>query len=382
MKRLVAWVVGIGALLVALGWNIERFTNGVDGAPLPKVSLAVARLHNASLVADMHADSLLWPRDLAKRSWTGHVDVPRLRIGNVALQVMTIVTRFPVTANITRTDPRWPDAITLLAVTNFWPPSTYTSLADRALYQARKLDQLVENDPHLVRIRKRADLEQVVKARTSDADWVGILLGIEGAQALDRGSALDEVYRAGVRLIGLAHFFDNDYAGSAHGIEKYGLTPAGRNLVAGMEKRGIAVDLAHASPQTIDDVLAIARRPVVVSHTGVKGTCDNERNLSDDQLKRIAATGGVIGIGFWPTAVCGNSVEQIVKAIQYAVKLAGVEHVALGSDFDGGVSAPFDSSQLNEITQGLVDAGMAESSVKRVLGQNVLDVFSVLLPSS
>src|SRR5262249_55449572 len=156
---------------------------------------------------------LLWSRDLAKRSWTGHVDLPRLRIGNVALQVMTTVTRFPVSANITQTDPRWPDAITLLAITNFWPPSTYRSLTNRVLYQASKLDRLSANDPHLVRIRKRSDLEQVVKMRVTDADWVGILLGIEGAHALDRAHALEEVDRAGVRLIGLAHFFDNQYAG-------------------------------------------------------------------------------------------------------------------------------------------------------------------------
>jgi len=382
MKRLLVWVVVLGGLLVACGQYVERFTNAVEGAPVPKVSLDVARLHNASFVADLHADSLLWPRDLAKRSWTGHVDVPRLRIGNVALQVMTTVTRFPVTANITRTDPRYPDLITLLAVTNFWPPQTYTSMTERVLYQAKKLDDLAARDSHVVRIRKRADLERVVQSRVTDADWIGIVLGIEGAHALDRPSALDEVYAAGVRLIGLAHFVDNEYAGSAHGIEKSGLTPAGRDLVAAMEKRGIAVDLAHSSAQTIDDVLAIARRPVVVSHTGVKGTCDNDRNLSDQQMKKIAAIGGVVGIGYWPTAICGASVDLVAKAIMHAVKVVGPEHVALGSDFDGGVSAPFDTSQLNEVTQTLIDSGLAESSVKRILGQNVLELFRVLLPQS
>jgi membrane dipeptidase len=104
---------------------------------------------------------------------------------------------------------------------------------------------------------------------------------------------------AGFRMIGLAHFFDNEFAGSAHGVEKYGLTEQGRALVRDMERRKILVDLAHASPKTIEDVTAMASRPVIFSHTGVRGTCDNRRNLSDEQLRKIAATGGVIGIGFW-----------------------------------------------------------------------------------
>jgi microsomal dipeptidase-like Zn-dependent dipeptidase len=374
------WWVGIAGALMALGQNLEPLVNRVSDAPPTKVSMDVVRLHNASFVADLHADSLLWNRDLAKRSWIGHVDLPRLRIGNVALQVLTTVTRFPVTANISRTDPRFPDAITLLAVTNFWPPTTWVSLADRVLYQARKLDDLAAADPHLVRVLRRADLDRLVTARVSDADWIGVVLGIEGAHALDRPSALDEVYAAGVRLIGLAHFFDNDYAGSAHGVEKGGLTPAGRELLAAMQKRGIVVDLAHSSARTIDDVLSIADRPVVVSHTGVRATCDNERNLSDDQIRRIAAAGGVIGIGYWPTAVCGDDAGAIADAIVHAVKIAGVEHVALGSDFDGAVVTPFDASQLDFVTQRLVDAGLDDAAVKRVLGQNTLEVLRALLP--
>ncbi|MDE9553843.1 membrane dipeptidase, partial [Xenorhabdus bovienii] len=91
-------------------------------------------------------------------------------------------------------------------------------------------------------------------------------------------------------------FFDTELGGSAHGIEKGGLTAAGADMVRRMEEKSMIIDLAHASTRTIDDILAIATRPVVVSHTGVKGTCDNIRNLSDDQLRRIAAMGGLIGI--------------------------------------------------------------------------------------
>ena len=106
-------------------------------------------------------------------------------------------------------------------------------------------------------------------------------------------------------MVGLAHFFDNAVAGSAHGVEKGGLTALGRELVAELEARSMIVDLAHSSARTIDDVLSIATRPVVASHTGVRGVADNARNLPDDQLRGIAATGGMVGIGFWPTA-CGR----------------------------------------------------------------------------
>ena len=374
---LVPAAVGLG--LLGIGANVERFANRVSGTP-PPPSAAAAALHGGSHVIDLHADSLLWGRDLARRSSIGQVDLPRSRDGNVMLHVLTTVTRFPLTASIERTDPRSLDLITLLAVTNAWPVRTYRSLTERVLYQAERLGRLAASDDHLVLVRRRGDLDQLVADRAHDARWIGALLGIEGAHALDRGAALDEVYAAGVRLIGLAHFFDNDYAGSAHGTAKGGLTAAGRELVAAMEQRGIIVDLAHSSPETIRDVLGVVHRPPVVSHTGVKATCDNPRNLSDEQLRAVAAAGGVIGIGYWPTAVCGDTPAAIARAIGHAIEVAGDDHVALGSDFDGAVTTPFDASRLDAVTDAMLAAGMPEESVRRVLGENALRLLRQLLP--
>lgn len=373
-----ALLVAVAALVA--GRNAERLANRVVGPPLPAVSPAAAALHRSSFVVDLHADSLLWRRDLAERSTVGHVDLPRLREGNVGLQIFTIVTRFPASANIADTDPRWPDLITLLAFTNGWPVRSLRSLTERALHQAERLRRLASEDPHLEIIRSRADLDRLLAERAHDAAWVGALLGIEGAHALDRPSALDELERAGVRLIGLAHFFDNRFAGSAHGLVKGGLSAEGRALVLEMERRGIAVDLAHSSAATIDDTLAIARRPPIVSHTGVKGTCDNSRNLSDGQLRAVAAAGGVIGIGDWPTAVCGDSPADIARAIRHAVAVAGDDHVALGSDFDGAVTTPFDAAHLDVLTQAMIEVGLPEGSIRKILGQNALRVFRELLP--
>ncbi len=191
---------------------------------------------------------------------------------------------------------------------------------------------------------------------------------------------LERTFAQDVRMIGLAHFFDNEYAGSAHGIAKGGLTELGRRTFARMEELGIIADLAHLSPAAIDDVLAIATKPVIVSHGGAKGTCDNARTLSDAHLRGIAATGGVVGIGYWEEAVCGTSPRDVARAIRYAVDLIGDEHVALGSDYDGAVTVPFDTSQLPVLTQALLDAGLSESSIRRVLGENALRVLAATLP--
>jgi membrane dipeptidase len=190
------------------------------------------------------------------------------------------------------------------------------------------------------------------------------------------------LYDAGFRMMGLTHFFDNELGGSAHGVSKAGLTSFGRDVVTRMEARHIIVDLAHTSPQMKRDVLAMATRPVVVSHGGVAATCPGPRNLTDDELKAIAANGGLVGIGYWDAAVCEVTVAAIVKAIAHAVQVMGVEHVALGSDFDGATTEPWDTRGLGLITEGLLSAGFSPDAIRRVMGGNTLDFLRQQLPSS
>ena len=140
------------------------------------------------------------------------------------------------------------------------------------------------------------------------------------------------------------------------------------------------LDLAHASPLTIRDALAVATRPVVVSHTGVKGTCDNVRNLCDDALRGVARTGGLVGIGYWKTAVCGTDGRAVARAIRHAAGVAGIDHVGLGSDFDGAVAQPFDTTGLVEITDALLAEGFTEAQVAQVMGGNVFRLLSETLP--
>lgn len=370
------------ALVLALGpGQVEARLNRVTGGPRT-VTAAAAALHRRLLVADMHADALLWGRDLLKRGARGHVDLPRLRDGNVALQAFTVVTRTPHGLNVTRNAADAFDDVTALALLQRWPPATWTSLTARALYQAGRLRAMAERSGGgLVLLRTRADVRALLERRRREPQVVGAWLGLEGAHALEGDlSRLDALDAAGYRMIGLAHFFDNEWSGSAHGVRKGGLTALGRKLVPALEERHILLDLAHAAPAAVDEALALARRPVVVSHTGVKGTCDNVRNLSDDQLRRVAATGGVIGIGYWETAVCGRDERAIAAAIAYAVRVAGADHVGLGSDFDGAVATPFDAAGLPRVTQALMDAGLPEETIAKVMGGNVARLLTEGLP--
>ena len=339
------------------------------------------RLYERMFVVDLHADSLLWDRDLSKRLGRGAVDLPRLIEGNVAIQSFFIVSKSPWGQNIDGTSAD-SDAITTLVTVQGWPRKTWGSLLERALYQSARLRQLAaQSNGTMVVLTSKRDLERYRKSRAKGMTQVAGILGIEGAHALEADLAnLDALFDAGIRIIAPTHFFDNAVGGSAHGLEKGGLTALGRAMIPEMERRGILLDLAHASPSVIKDATALSTRPVIVSHTGVRGTCDNNRNLSDAQLLAIADTGGVVGIGYWDTAVCGEDAAAIARAIVYAAELVGPEHVALGSDFDGAVPVPFDTTGLALLVDALLEQGMSEHDIRLVMGENAVRVFTETLP--
>ncbi len=378
-------VVLLGAVAffgVAPRW-FDRNHNTVAQAPPYVASDAARQLHERLFVADLHADQLLWTRDLLRRAGYGHVDVPRLIEGNVGLQVFSAVTKSPVGQNYER-NASDTDQIIPLVIAQLWPLRTWTSLKARALYQAEKLrDAATRSGGRLTIIRTKTDLEQYLARREKDPNVVAGLLAMEGLHPLEGDLAnLDAFYDAGYRMLGLTHFFDNEVAGSAHGLEKGGLTALGRQVVRRMEERRILVDLAHLSPQSIDEVLDRATRPVVVSHTGVQGTCAGPRNLSDRHLQRIAENGGVIGIGYWDGALCSAELDAIVRAIRYVADRVGIAHVALGSDFDGTTHTVFDTTGLVLLTEALLEDGFSEEEVGLIMGGNVLRLLRETLPPS
>ena len=118
----------------------------------------------------------------------------------------------------------------------------------------------------------------------------------------------------------------------------------------------------------------------MLSHGGVKGVCDTPRNLDDELMREVAARGGLLGIGYWVNAICDVSPAGIVHAIRYAIDLVGVEHVALGSDFDGTVTTPFDTSELAILTQTMLTQGFTEEEIRKVMGGNAQRFFLESLP--
>ena len=380
------WVVALLVLAVVAALALaatltDRRMNKVVPIPIPEPSAEAVKLHQTLAVADLHSDLLLWSRSILSRADHGHEDLPRMIEGRVALQVLSSVTQTPRGINYQRNDSTT-DQIQLLAVVSRWPVRTWRSRVERSLYQADKLTRAAEKSGgRLVQIRSSADLSRLLADRASHPDRVGALLSIEGLHAAEgKLENLDRLYRAGFRMMGLTHFFDNDVGGSSAGVGKGGLTAFGREAIQWMEAHRVIVDLAHASSATIDEALSLATRPVVVSHTGVKGTCPGPRNLSDEQVRRVAATGGIVGIGFWDAAVCGTSPDTIAAAIRYAAGIAGIDHVGLGSDFDGATTTAFDASRLVVVTDALLRAGLSPEDVRKVMGGNVLRLLMEALP--
>ncbi|HEV8182294.1 MAG TPA: membrane dipeptidase, partial [Candidatus Angelobacter sp.] len=327
MKRL-RWFILLLVVVLVVGWLllpgiVERHFNRTLHPPPYQPSAQAQALHRRLTIADLHGDSLLWGRNLLRRSSRGHIDLPRLADGNVAIQAFTVVTTSPRGLNIYQNSDST-DLIRYIAIFEGWPPRTWSSPRQRALYQAGRLQQFADQSKGaLVIVRTRSDLQKFLTTRASTHAVAGFL-GAEGAQPLEgRLENLDDLYAAGFRMMAPTHFTDTAVGGSAAGMSKGGLTALGRDWVRAMETRHMLIDLAHASPATLRDVTALATRPLIVSHTGVKGTCNNPRNLSDDELRAVARTNGVIGIGLWNTATCGSDARATARAIHYAVDIVG-----------------------------------------------------------
>ena len=357
--------------------DVDRTKNPVKLHPPHLVFQPAKKLHPTLRIADLHSDTLLWRRDPRKRNDYGHVDLPRLREGGVDLQVFSAVTKSPRGLNFGENAAKAPDDIKLLAIAQLWPPRTWNSIYERAAYQAQRLQKL-EADPNnaLKIVRKASNLN------TQDGILATLLL-TEGAHPLEgKIDNIARLYNEGYRAMGLQHFFDNELGGSMHGLSKGGLTPFGREAVSEMVKQGIIIDVAHSSEAVVRDVLALTKKPIFISHGGVLSHCPRtkKRNLPDELTKAIAARGGIIGIGYFEGVICDISPKGIANAIIDAIQVLGEDAVALGSDFDGTVETTLDTSELAAITHTLIEKGLSEETIRKVMGENAYRFFSQNLP--
>ena len=389
MKKFLTLSTLLGLALFS-GWKflllpgVEKSMNRHTGAVYDPVSAQARELHRSLLVGDLHADSFLWSRDLQSEADYGHVDLPRARRGNLGMQIFTAVTKSPRGQNYEENATEAADNITLLAVAQAWPVRTWDSLLERALYHGQRVQDLQQAVPDQFRLVKSAkELRAVLQVRAEGSEQLAGILGIEGAHPLEgKLENITRLYEAGYRVMGLQHFFDNALGGSLHGQSGAGLSEFGRAAVQEMERRSIIIAVAHSSEQVVRDVLELTGRPMIVSHTGLKGMCDSPRNISDQLMQRIAERGGLVGVGYWAGAICDPSPRHLVRTLRYAIELLGVEHVALGSDYDGAVEVAFDSGDLAQITAEMLKQGFSEYEVRRVMGENMRDFLLSQLPQT
>lgn len=361
---------------------VDKSMNPVTAHAPYTASQEARALHRSLVIGDWHADTLLWNRDIAKQHDYSHVDIPRLQAGNVSLQMFTTVTKSPSGLNYDKNSAAAADSITKLAIAQRWPLRTWNSLTERALHQANKLHRFEkDNSDDLMIIKSKADLARFKARRTTNNTLVGGLIGTEGSHALDgKLENVQTLFDAGFRMMSLQHFFDNKLGASLHGISQTGITQFGRDVVATIDALDIILDVSHSSENVVADVLSFYPKPVVVSHTGFKGHCDTARNITDTLMQRIATKGGLIAVGYWDGAVCGDKPSDVVAAMKYGLSLVGENHLSLGSDFDGTVTTSFDTSELVAVTDEMLKAGFTETQIRKIMGGNMQRFLETQLP--
>ena len=374
-------VVLVAAVLIGvfriLPTHVDNDMNRVHPHAPYQISGQASALHEALRVADLHSDMLLWMRNPRRWNGRGHTDIPRLAHSNVRLQVFASVTKTPSGQNY-ESNSADSDNITALAVVQRWPVDTWNSLFARARFHARRLQRVEQAGDELVIGRTSSDLR--IALEDPQGPMVA-LLATEGAHSLEGDiDNLQRLHDEGYRILGLHHFFDNALGGSLHGLDGAGLSAFGEQVVLQAVEMGMVIDVAHSSHQVVRDVLALGEVPVIVSHTGIYGHCQTQRNLPDTLMREIAEAGGLIGIGFWADVTCDDSPAGVARAIVAAVNLVGVDHVALGSDYDGTITASFDGAELSVLTHELLRLGVSPEAIAQIMGENAIRFFLANLP--
>jgi membrane dipeptidase len=293
-------------------------------------------------LADGHADSLMWNRDLTVRGRKGHLDFPRLRDADVRLQCFTVVTRgYPVV-----------DGIGAFGALRGWPAEARRGPWARCVFQLDRMRDLCARSGGAVRVTTTAAAltENLAEGRVS------AVLGVEGAQALEgRPERVAELAARGVRFMSLTHLGNNELGGTSSPLQgDRPLSALGREVTAAMVAAGMSIDLAHASPRTIRDLAAHRDARLLCSHTGVRGAQRSWRNLGDAELRLVADRGGVVGIIFGTIYLGGRRLEDVVRHVEHALDVAGEDAVAFGSDFDGMVPLPRGMRDVTDVPK-LVD---------------------------
>ncbi len=304
-------------------------------------------------IADGHCDTvhLFVEKDyhFGCRNTIGHLDLCRLREAGVKLQFFALFI-----------EPEY---------------KPYRSLQRALQLTGRFLGEIAKHQEEIMLIKTAKDLEKCLQGPK-----IAALMALEGGEPLEGGREIVEVfYRLGLRSVGLTW---NQRNGLADGVDvgraAGGLTQAGKSLVRTLNKLGIIVDAAHLAPRSFYDLLEAAENPVFVSHANAKAVCEHPRNLDDEQLLALRKQGGVVGMSFYPGFIAENraaTLEKLLDHFCHVAEVAGVEILALGSDFDGiEVVLPElpDVTHLPVLVEGLERRGFSCAEIQAILGGNIL----------
>ena len=365
-----------------------------------------ARVHEQAIVVDTHADTtqrlVFDPKfDLGERHSDGNIDIPRMKEGGLDALFFSI-----------------------------WVPSDVVGppALKRAYDQIDAVREAVRTHPNdLALASTAADVR-----RAAGEQKIAALMGVEGGHMIDDDlRQLRNFAALGVRYMTLTHFKNNNWADSSTDKPAHnGLTPFGKDVVREMNRLGMMVDISHVADKTFYDVLGLTTAPVIASHSSCRALTNHPRNMTDEMLRALARNGGVVMINYHAAFIseefrvasekrsgdvvtsmsalskkCGGneacttregeridheammngslpkvSWERIIDHIDHAVKIAGADHVGLGSDFDGA-TMPLgleDASKLPKITDALLKKGYSEQDVEKILGGNILRVMEAV----
>ncbi len=385
----------IGRRLLGIASVVLAATASARSAEPPEVSERARRVHAAGMLFDGHND-LPWRLrtdgdvsftrlDIGRRLTDGQTDLPRLRDGGVKAQFWSV-----------------------------YIPSEHPNPARTVTEQIDLVQRMVERYPDDLELAGSADdVERIVRAGK-----IASLIGIEGGVAIENDLAqLRAFYRLGARYMTLTHNTTLDWADAAlDSARNQGLSPFGERVVREMNRLGMLVDISHVSPDTMADVLRVSQAPVIASHSGAYAIAPSPRNVPDAVLSEVAKNGGVVMVNFYSGFVVAEAaraqaearrtlraehpeprdfarayaawskqykmprgtIADVADHIDHIVKVAGIDHAGIGSDFDGITSWPVgleDVSCYPRLTEELLRRGHTEADVHKILGRNVLRAF-------
>jgi membrane dipeptidase len=371
----------LASFIVALFLGCSIFSSEVYQQKTEDAKLRerVMKIHPEAIVVDTHNDvtSPITDQgyDLGARDTTGKMqtDIPRMKEGGLDAEFFAIY----VAAKYAKEG----------------------GAARRALDMIDGVYEQIRRHPESLEMAFTADDIR----RIHKAGKIASLMGIEGGHAIeDSLGALRMFHRLGVRYMTLTHTNTSNWADSAGGInnpaEKRhgGLNEFGREVVREMNRMGMMVDISHIADETFQDVIEVSQAPIIASHSSCRALTNVPRNLTDDMLRALAKNGGVVMINFYngfinteyakpgapyPTKPADKAtMEMLMQHFEHAIKVAGIDHVGIGSDFDGidglAPTGMEDVSKLPAITYELLKRGYSENDVKKVLGENLLRVMA------